>query len=180
MRNERNINVKKPVFLIVGCAKNKNICRMLEAIKDIPCSLKIIGKPNEIQKKILKKYNIEYTSYTGLSNNEMVEQYNQCDVLLFASTYEGFGMPILEAQAVGRPVITSNISSMPEVAGTGAQYVDPYDVESIKYAVLMIIENAELREKIVRAGFENIKRFDPKKIALKYLKLYNLVFYNNR
>jgi glycosyltransferase involved in cell wall biosynthesis len=97
------------------------------------------------------------------------------DIIALASSYEGFGMPILEGQAVGRPVITSNILSMPEVAGNAACLVDPYDPSSIRQGILKIIQDAAYRDELVRKGFANVKRFDPQVIALQYLDLYKKV-----
>ncbi|MCB0583153.1 MAG: glycosyltransferase, partial [Phaeodactylibacter sp.] len=88
------------------------------------------------------------------------------------SEYEGFGMPILEAQATGRPVITSNICSMPEVAGRGAALVNPYDPAAKRAAIEQIIRNAGYREELIQEGRENVKRFNLEKIAGQYLELY--------
>jgi glycosyltransferase involved in cell wall biosynthesis len=81
-------------------------------------------------------------------------------------------MPILEAQTVGRPVVTSNISSMPEVAGSAACLVDPYSVESIRAGVLRVIEDAEYRANLISAGFENTQRFKAETVARAYAELY--------
>ncbi len=75
----------------------------------------------------LEECKIEYENFIDISNEELVKKFIECDMLLFASTYEGFGMPIVEANIVGRPVITSNILSMPEVAGDAAILVDPFN-----------------------------------------------------
>ena len=80
-----------------------------------------------------------YVNYTNLSQEAIIQQYIDCDMLSFVSTYEGFGMPIIEAQAIGRPVITSNIGAMKEVALDTACLVDPYDVESIKNGIQKLI-----------------------------------------
>ena len=78
------------------------------------------------------------------------------------SLYEGFGLPILEAQAVGRPIVTSSWDPMRSVAGQGALLVDPEDVEEIREGVLAIVNNAELQSKLVSKGLENVKRYEPK------------------
>ena len=102
----------------------------------------------------------------------MIEHYKNADIISFISTYEGFGLPILEAQSIGRPVITSNISSMPEVAGDGALFADPYDVASIRKGILNLINNETLREDLILKGLNNILRFQPKLIAEQYAELY--------
>ena len=85
-------------------------------------------------------------------------------------------MPIVEAQLVGRPVITSNLLSMPEVAGNGACIIDPYNVEEIKNGILKIINNDSYGESIVKNGLENAKCFDVMKIAHQYADLYKEIY----
>ena len=102
-----------------------------------------------------------------------MELYHQCNMLSFISTHEGFGMPIIEAQATGRPVVTSNLSSMPEVAGKGALLVNPYDINDIKLKILSIMKNDSLRDNLIELGFENVKRFKKEVIAEQYLNLYH-------
>jgi glycosyltransferase involved in cell wall biosynthesis len=92
--------------------------------------------------------------------------------LVFASLYEGFGIPILEAFACGVPVITSNCSSMPEVAGDAALYVDPYTTESISQAIVQVCNNAELRNKLIIAGTQRAKQFSWRQSAAKTLDVY--------
>jgi glycosyltransferase involved in cell wall biosynthesis len=96
-------------------------------------------------------------------------------MVVFASLYEGFGLPILEAQAVGRPVITSNFGAMREAAGDGALFVDPYSVQEIRAAILRIKNEPALREELVRKGRENVERFRADAIALKYAEIYRAV-----
>jgi len=81
-------------------------------------------------------------------------------------------MPIIEAQAVGRVVITSNISSMPEVAGEAACLVDPYSVDSIRNGFIKLIQDEAYRNELISKGFINSKRFDGQLIANKYLDIY--------
>ena len=101
--------------------------------------------------------------------------YEEADIVTLMSTLEGFGMPIVEAQAVGRVVVTSNVSSMPEVAGDGACLVDPLDVSAIRAGIRKVIDDDGYREDLVRRGFENVKRFDPERIAQQYLDLYRRI-----
>jgi glycosyltransferase involved in cell wall biosynthesis len=96
-------------------------------------------------------------------------------LLALISTYEGFGMPILEAQAVGRAVITSNIYSMPEVAGDAAVLVDPFDILEMKTGLERIINDDKFRNEMIQRGFQNIKRFDADRIAKQYFELYKKI-----
>jgi glycosyltransferase involved in cell wall biosynthesis len=171
----KKINVDKPRLLHVGLAPNKNLDRLIEAIQGMPCHLDIVGKLNEQQKEKLAQHEIEYSYAFNISDDDMVQQYVDCDILTFVSTYEGFGMPIVEANAVGRPVLTSNLSSMPEVAGSAACLVDPFDVTSIRNGLLKIINNEEYRNNLIARGFENCKRFDAQQIAEMYFDLYRKV-----
>jgi glycosyltransferase involved in cell wall biosynthesis len=107
-----------------------------------------------------------------LTDGELVEAYRRCDMVVFASLYEGFGLPILEAQAMGRPVITSNFGAMREAAGEGALLVDPYSVEAIREAVLRIKREPALREDLIAKGVRNAAKFSADAVALKYAQIY--------
>ncbi|NJL74867.1 MAG: glycosyltransferase family 4 protein [Saprospiraceae bacterium] len=105
----------------------------------------------------------------------MVQQYLDCDILVYVSTYEGFGMPIIEANSVERPVLTSNVTSMPDVAGNAACLVDPFDVQAIRQGLLQIINDATYREQLLANGRINKLRFDPDYIANSYYELYKKI-----
>jgi glycosyltransferase involved in cell wall biosynthesis len=171
-RKDRPFNKQMPRILQVGTAHNKNIPRLISALEGIPCILEIIGKHNPEYEQMMKEKNIQFEYKWGLSDDEMLQRYEAADIIALASTYEGFGMPILEGQAVGRPVISANLFSMPEVAGDAACLIDPFDVQSIRQGILKIINDNAYRDGLVQRGFENIKRFHPDKIAMQYCKLY--------
>ena len=171
-QKRKPFNEANPRLLQLGTAPNKNIRRLAEALNGIPCTLDNVGKQDPQLEESLKKNGIRYQYSSGLSDEEIIKKYEQADIVTLVSTYEGFGMPILEGQAVGRPVISSNVYSMPEVAGDAACLVDPFDTQSIRRGIQKIINDAGYRENLVQKGFENIKRFDSHTIALKYLDLY--------
>ena len=88
------------------------------------------------------------------------------------------GLSIIESQSVGRPVVTSNIMSMPEVAGNSACLVDPYSVVEIRKGVLKVISNSGYRDDLVKAGLNNIMRFSVKDIASQYELIYQEILDN--
>lgn len=115
-------------------------------------------------------------SLPWLSTEELELLYNSAEVLLYPSLYEGFGIPILDAFCCGLPVITSNVSSMPEVGGDVAIYVDPYDVEDIKKKLGMMMSDRKLRGDLINKGFERVKQFSWEKTAKQTSLVYqNLV-----
>ena len=168
----QSFNAVCPSILHVGNSPNKNLARHAEALAGLKCRLVVIGKLSDSQYAVLRKYRIDYETFHNLSREEVVQHYIQCDLLLFASTYEGFGLPIVEAQKVGRPVVTSNAWSMPEVAGDAACLVDPLDVQSIRSGVLRVISDAAYREALVTQGFKNVDRFSARVIAEEHAALY--------
>ena len=169
------VNADCPTVLIIGLSPNKNFHRVVQALHGIHCRLRIIGHLTPELAETLVRYEISYTSDSRLTDQAIIEEYRKCDLLVFASTSEGFGMPILEAQAVGRPVITSNVSSMPEVAGDGAELVDPFDTGSIRAGILRVISDEQRRKEIVERGFSNARRFRAATVARRYAELYREV-----
>ncbi|SIT58139.1 Glycosyltransferase [Mesorhizobium prunaredense] len=171
-RAPATFNSARPRILQVGTGWNKNLETVVAAIRDMSCTLAIVGPLSNVQRAMLAASGIEYENMVGLSDAELVGQYKLADMLVFASRYEGFGLPIVEANAVGRPVITSNISSMPEVAGNAACLVDPYDVKSVRAGIERIIADPAYRETLVGKGFDNAKRFLPETVAAQYAEIY--------
>jgi glycosyltransferase involved in cell wall biosynthesis len=117
--------------------------------------LVIVGKPSKEMSKMLSFQCIKQEVKMNISQQVIIAEYYSYDVLAFVSTYEGFGLPIIEAQAAGRVVSTSNLATIPEVAGHGALWVNPFSINEIKEGVLEIINNAELREFLIAQGLAN-------------------------
>ena len=92
-------------------------------------------------------------------DGDMPALYSGAGLFAFPTLYEGFGIPVLEAQRCGVPVVTSSCSSLPEAAGDGAQYADPYDVESIAEAMRSVLEDKVLAAALVEKGYANARRF---------------------
>lgn len=168
----KEFNENCPVILQVGTKQNKNIPNLVKALEGIHCKLIVLGVLEPEQHSLLKNAGIDFEVKCGLPYEEVKKLYASIDLLAFVSTYEGFGLPILEAQATGRPVITSNISSMPEVAGDAAVLVNPFDPDDIRTGIQKIISDKKLRESLVQKGLENVKKYHPKEIAERYAELY--------
>jgi glycosyltransferase involved in cell wall biosynthesis len=163
---------KEPVILFVGATPNKNLLRVIPALEGIPAQLHIVGQIPETGLQLLLEHRIQYRQSLHLSDQELANCYRDADLVLFPSTYEGFGLPILEAQKAGRPVITSDLAPMNEVAGGAACLVDPYSIDSIRAGILQVTRDRRYREELVKKGLENVKRYDKKAIAEAYLACY--------
>ena len=125
--------------------------------------LEEIGDKNLIGKIVLSGYVI---------NTDLPAIYCQCKVFLYPSLRESFGIPMLEAMACGVPVITSNTSSMPEVAGTAAYIIDPFKPDEITSALIMLEKDQALRKKLIEAGFNQAAKFSWKAMAQSVLEIY--------
>ena len=172
---ERPFDAERPRILQIGTMANKNVERLAEALRGIPCLLTIVGELSDGQKAELARHSVEFENHVGVSDEKIRELYSQADIVTFCSTYEGFGLPIIEAQAMRKPLVTSNISPLKDVAGSGACLVDPFSPESIREGLLALIRSEELRKGVVEAGLKNIGRFDPKAVSSRYSALYEEV-----
>lgn len=161
----------KPYFVYVGSIHpRKNIVRLLEAFDAFKTQTKsdvkliIVGRKawqhNDVAitlDKLSSKNDILFLGH--LSSEETASIVASSLAMCYVSLFEGFGIPIVEAQQAGTAVITSNLSSMPEAAGEGALLVDPNDTQAIANAMQRIFEEPLLRETLIQKGFENYKRF---------------------
>lgn len=166
------VNTDCPVILHIGTKENKNLESTAIALKGFPCKLQIVGNLTEGQQLVLKLYGINYAQVSNLTDEEILQEYINCDYVNFPSLYEGFGMPIIEGQAIGRPVLTSNISPMKEVANGAAMIVDPTKPEAIRRGYEEIKQQVET---LVERGFENVKRFALDKITRQYFDIYKQI-----
>ena len=134
-------NENCPTILHIGTLPRKNLINTIYALRGIPCKLSIIGKLNDKQLSALKDTKVAFVNKIGLTDKEIVEEYINCDIVNFPSLYEGFGMPILEGQATGRVVVTSDCYPMKEVAGLGAVFVNPESIDSIRERYIKVIND---------------------------------------
>lgn len=167
-------------LLFVGNVKpHKNIKNLLYAIKDINVNLVIVGKKDGFITgddeviNLIKSGNMEdRVFFTGYVEDEDIPDiYNLATVFVFPSLYEGFGIPPLEAQACGCPVVCSNVASLPEVAGDSVIYCNPYDSNDIKEKIELLLNDKNLQNQLITKGYENIKRFSWKESAEKIIEV---------
>lgn len=169
------VNNKLPIILHVGTRANKNLLRVIEALKDVNATIRIIGKLDVEQQKALDSSGIKYSNVFHLDDQAILKEYHACSIVSFPSLYEGFGMPIIEAQAVGRPVLTSNSEPMKTVAGGASILVDPESVESIKDGFISLLSDNNLQQQCITLGYDNVKHYTANAIASRYEELYKLM-----
>lgn len=158
--------------LQVGTIDNKNLDRVIEAVAGLDLVLVVVGAVSRGQRERMQALGITHESHVGLERAALLEQYRRAHMLVFASTYEGFGLPIIEAQAVGRPVVAGNNSAMPEAAGGAACLVDSGDVADIRRGIRRVMEDPAYAAELVAGGFRNAARFAPARIAAEYAAIY--------
>ena len=168
------INIKKkidkPYFIYLGRQEPyKNLQRIISAFAALPNSndyeLWFAGPDDKRYTPILKTQikqlgiteQVKFLNYVPYS--ELPKIINQALALVFPSLWEGFGFPVLEAMACGTPVITSNISSLPEVAGDAAILINPYDIKQLSEAMHLIATDAQLQNRLSQLGIERAKKF---------------------
>lgn len=169
-------NAACPTILQVGTKPYKNVPRLVRALRGVRCHLVLIGQIDEELAQALADSGTDYVNRVNLTHEELVREYVACDLVAFASIGEGFGVPVIEAQAIGRPLLTSAVSPLREVAGSGACLVDPLSEASIRAGVSRLIGDATYRNDLVAKGLVNAQRFSPAATAERYLNLYrNLI-----
>jgi glycosyltransferase involved in cell wall biosynthesis len=174
--------IKKPYLFYSGSiSPRKNLLRVLKAFNEIkdkfPHTLVMTGSAvwgdTGIDKFIEDNNLSERVNTVGfVSEEDLVTLYSEAELYIFPSLYEGFGLPILESQACGTPVLTSNLSSMPEVAGAGALLVDPYNINDISDSISKILSDKKLREDIIKKGLQNKDDFSWEKCSEKILEVF--------
>jgi glycosyltransferase involved in cell wall biosynthesis len=169
--NETISKITKPYLLFIGrLEERKNLVRMIEVFEilkekySIPHTLVLVGKSGYGYEKIKHKLESSKRKDTIQELGYVTEEekwglLRNADVFLFPTLYEGFGIPVLEAQSVGVPVVTSDVSSLPEVAGLGGVYVDPTRIESIAEGIWRVLSDKGLRDDIIAKGTQNVSRF---------------------
>lgn len=184
--------ISKPFMLFIGTIEpRKNITGILQALDELRGTaifknyqLVIAGKKgwfyNDIFRSVRELGLTKKVIFTGyVSKQEKYVLLNQAELFLFPSLYEGFGLSVLEAMREGTPVITSSISSMPEVAGEAGYLVDPGNTLAIGRAIKQVLADKVLREEMIKKGKEQVKKFNWEKCAKETLEIYNQVNSSN-
>ena len=161
-----------------GTMKHKNIINMLEAYSLLPLEIKqqhkfVIANSADYIIQRIEDLNLKdfVILLNGVEEEDKAVVYKLASLKLFVSKYEGFGIPVIEAMAAGTPVITSNVSSLPEVAGGAAVLVNPDNPQDIRDAIIRILSEPEFRTKLIEKGYENIKKYTWDKSAEQFIQI---------
>ncbi len=170
---------EKFVLNVGTIEERKNLLNVIKALQDTNIPLVVVGKKQaKYFKKIeteLRKNRVEVQFLEGMSMQELAAIYRLATVFIYPSLYEGFGIPVIEALFSGTPVITSNVSSLPEAAGKDSLLVDPKNVLDIRSKILFLWNNEAERKRIAEKGKEYAEQFTDKKIAHQLMSVYQEV-----
>jgi glycosyltransferase involved in cell wall biosynthesis len=184
---KENYNIDKPFILYIGgFSPRKNVKSLIisfsEIYKDLQkeYQLLLVGANKDdgnSLKQLITNVNMDSKiKFTGFVPEEVLPIfYNTCDVFVYPSLYEGFGLPPLEAMSCGTPVITSNISSIPEVVGDGGILIDPFNTESLKNALKDILNNDCKRRELGLKALERASHFSWKNTTKKTIEVYEKI-----
>ncbi len=183
MRTKYGIDETPYIFSIGTVQPRKNYGRLIQALARIRASgfdiqLVIAGGRGWLEDSIYDTIHQEkmqdHVHFIGfVDEDDLPSLYHGALCLAFPSLYEGFGLPILESMACGTPVITSNISSLPEVAGDAATIINPYDVEELAHSIGQLIQNQNLRETLIKRGYERAGEFTWENSARQLRQIYH-------
>lgn len=164
------------VILQNGVRPHKNLETTIRALEGLPYKLLVVRKMSDDQVELAKKLHVNYENVYDLSNDEIKETYRKSDIVCSPSSYEGFGVIPIEAQAIGRPVITTNKEPMRSVSGNAALYINnPKDYKELRAAIIKIVDDDNFRKELVRKGLDNVKSYRLDAIASKYINFFKMM-----
>lgn len=174
-------NLPKNFLLNVGSIEpRKNALQIIKAIENIDIPLIIIGQPTKYVEKIKshliqKKLDKRVFLMQGFTMDELSTIYAMADIFIYPSTYEGFGIPIIEALYSKTPVITTKSGVFPEAAGPSSIFIDPLNIEELQNAIITILSSTEKQLSMKQSGSIYAQKFNDDVIANEWIKLYNKV-----
>lgn len=173
--------ITPPYLLFLSTLQpRKNLVRLIQAYAAaaVPHQLVLAGKIGWLAEPILAEINNQQPTTSSqqsiitpgfIGDNDKAALLSGATALLYPSLYEGFGFPVLEAQACGLPVLCANSSSLPEVAGEAALLIEPDDTEKMTAAIQRLVTDPLLRHELALAGLENVRRFTWEETAVQVL-----------
>lgn len=177
------LNIEKPYLLFVGTREpRKNLNRLIKAWEPLAKDYDLIIAGEEGWDESEQTYDKEQPRFLGkVSDEELVVLYSETACFVYPSLYEGFGLPILEAFSFGAPVVTSDISSMPEVAGNAAQLVNPHSIEDIRDGIKLILdESKEQQQQRLKKMIIRLQLFSWERVARETKAVYERVHRENK
>lgn len=174
-------SLENPYVLFVGTLQpRKNIIKLIEAfslLESEDIDLVIVGRKGWDYGETLnapKKFGIEnrVKFLDNVSNEDLPLFYKNAEVFVLPSLYEGFGLPVLEAMQYGCPVVTSNVSSLPEAGGDAALYFDPNNAQDIAKQIEKVLSSEKLKKEMIEKGHEQVKKFSWEKSAKEVIKVF--------
>ncbi len=165
------------VLFTGGISPRKNLIRLFEAFKDVSratdCKLVLTGNKGWRNKDILSflQGREDIVRIGFVQDEDMPALYNAAEVFVYPSLYEGFGLPIIEAACCGTPVVCARGSSLTEVGGDGVLFVDPKDTKDIARKIILLLNNREESQALIKKGFANAERFSWDKSAAQLSEL---------
>ena len=172
--SEIDESFKDYVMYVGGRQYYKNFEFAVEAIADSKFKLLVCGAPLDEREKHYLDVKLGFDGYKCVerpSNSELNRIYNSAAALLYPSSYEGFGLPVLEAQKAGCPVLALNASSIPEIIGNDVLLLNDLDIKEVKRK-LSVLDDVSAREDIVMSGFENASKYSWRRMADEYKEVY--------
>jgi glycosyltransferase involved in cell wall biosynthesis len=179
----KKFQIPERFILSVGTVESrKNLMALLEGMVSakVYLPLVVVGKLTKYHQKVQKFIEadlnrLQVIVLPHIPDDELAALYQMAEVMVYPSKFEGFGLPVAEAQASGCPVITSNISSLPEAGGDAAIYINPEKPEEIGHAIKSLLADKKLRKSLIAKGKINAQRFTPEKYIAQLKQLYNSV-----
>lgn len=158
----------------------KNLLNIVKAINETEIPLVVVGKKtkyfNKVQNFLRKnKFENQVHFLENVSMNELAAIYKLADVFVYPSFFEGFGIPVIEALFSKTPVITSNLSCLPEAGGKDSVYIDPHHVEDLKAKIIFLWNNESERKRRAEKGFEFVQKFNDENIARNLMNVYRSI-----